>query len=111
MKGCRASSERGSSLTFGFRIADNHLKAHRCERSEMSNGLPPEKDRLRLLQAMGLVLQLGLTLAAIAGGSAYLGVLVDRKAGTGWIFTASFSFFGIMASFYTLYKMVMRASD
>ena len=40
-----------------------------------------------------------------------MGVLVDRKAGTGWIFTASFSFFGIVGSFYTLYKMVMRASD
>jgi len=77
----------------------------------MSNGHPPEKDRFRPLQAMGLVLRLGLTLAAIAGGSAYLGVLVDRKAGTGWIFTASFSLLGIIGSFYALYKMVMRASD
>ena len=52
-------------MTFGFRIADNHLKAHRCERSEMSNGHPPEKDRLRPLQAMGLVLQLGLSVADV----------------------------------------------
>ncbi len=98
-------------MTFRFRISDNHLKAHRCERSNMSNSHPPEKDKFRLLQAMGLVLQLGVTLAVIAGGSAYLGILLDRKAGTGWIFTASFSLFGIMGSFYALYKMVMRASD
>ena len=77
----------------------------------MSNSRPPEKDRFRLLQAMGLVLQLGVTLAVIAGGSAYLGILLDRKAGTGWIFTASFSLLGIIGSFYALYKMVMRASD
>lgn len=98
-------------MTFRFRISDNHLKAHRCERSNMSNSRPPEKDRFRLLQAMGLVLQLGVTLAVIAGGSAYLGILLDRKVGTGWIFTASFSLLGIIGSFCALYKMVMRASD
>ena len=77
----------------------------------MSDDHPPEKDKLGLLQAMGLVLQLGLTLAAIAGGAAYVGIVLDRKAGTGWIFTAGFSLLGVAGSFYALYKMVMRTSD
>jgi len=60
---------------------------------------------------MGLVVQLGLTLAVIVGGSVYVGILLDRKAGTGWMFTAGLSLLGIVSGFYALYRMVMRTSD
>ena len=77
----------------------------------MRSGQTPERERFRVMKALGLVVQLGLTVALIMLGTIGGGIYLDRKVGTGWVFTAVLAPLGAGASFYTLYKMAMRTSD
>ena len=76
----------------------------------MDYGRKPDRERWKLTQAIALLLQLGLTVAAIMVGTVLLGIFLDNRLGTEWVFTAAMGVLGAASGFYALYKMAMRSS-
>lgn len=54
-----------------------------------------------------LVTQLGIVIATSIFIGAFVGLFVDRKLGTGAIFTVIFLIFGIIGGFMAAYQLIM----
>lgn len=66
------------------------------------------KNRVKILQNLSLVSQIGISMALPILGGIFLGNYIDDKLDTGVVFLAIFSVLGIITSFVSLFKLTTK---
>lgn len=65
------------------------------------------KNKLSGLETLALLSQLGFSVALPVAGGVVLGNMADRKFNTGNIFLLVFTVLGVLAGFYSAYRLVV----
>ncbi|MFW6386345.1 MAG: AtpZ/AtpI family protein [Bacillota bacterium] len=65
-----------------------------------------KKDWLKIMQALGLLTQVGFIIVLCAGAGFLLGYLLDNLAGTNYLFKIPGVLLGIAAGFLTVYRLI-----
>ena len=66
--------------------------------------------KVSFFRYLGLITQLGLVIIAAIAIGLFIGVFLDNKLGSEFLFTVVFSIFGVIGGFKAAYQLIKAAS-